>query len=95
MFVHIGNDYIINDKEIIAVFDIDNSSISVKTRNFLSKAEKEGRIINISTDIPRSFIVCEPKEKEEKHIIYLSQLSSSTILKRIEKEIKESLTIEN
>ena len=83
MFVHIGNDYIINDREIIAVFDIDNSSISKKTREFLNKAEKEGRIINISTDIPRSFIVCE-KEKR-KNIVYLSQLSSSTILKRIEK----------
>ena len=83
MFVHIGNDFIINDKEIIAVFDIDNSSISKKTREFLNKAEKEGIIINISTDIPRSFIVCENEKKEKK--VYLSQLSSSTILKRIEK----------
>ncbi len=85
MFVHIGNDYIINDKDIIAVFDIDNASISKRTRNFLKKAEEEGRIINVSSDIPRSFIVYKPKEKENKHIIYLSQLSSSTILKRIER----------
>lgn len=83
MFVHIGNDYIINDKDIIAVFDIDNASISKRTRNFLKKAEEEGKIINVSSDIPRSFIVYKPKEN--KHIIYLSQLSSSTILKRIEK----------
>ena len=86
MFVHIGNDYIINDKDIIAVFDIDNASISKRTRNFLKKAEEEGKIINVSSDIPRSFIVYKPKEKENKHIIYLSQLSSSTIFKRVKKE---------
>ncbi len=85
MFVHIGNNYVINDKEIVAVFDIDNSSISVKTRNFLNYAEKKGQIINISTDIPRSFIVCN---KDNKNIVYLSQLSSSTIEKRINKNKK-------
>lgn len=86
MFVDIGNSFVINSKEIITVFDIDNSSISKRTRDFLKKAEKEKRIINASSDIPRTFIVCSPKEKEDKHIIYLSQLSSSTILKRIKKE---------
>ena len=83
MFVHIGNNFVINDNDIVAVFDIDNSSISVKTRNFLSNAEKTGQIINISTDIPRSFIVCN---KNNENIIYLSQLSSLTILKRINKK---------
>ncbi len=84
MFVHIGNNYIINDKDIIAVFDIDNSSISVKTRNYLNKAEKDGNLINISTDIPRSFIVCS--KKNNKNLVFLSQLSSATLQKRIEKE---------
>ncbi len=84
MYIDIGNDCIINDKSIVAIFDIDNSSISKKTRDFLSTAEKEKRIFNISFDIPRSFIVC--KEKNKKHIVYLSQLSSSTLQKRIEKK---------
>ncbi len=87
MFIHIGNDYIINEKDIVAVFDIDNSSISVKTRNFLSKAEKEGKIINIATDIPRSFIICSTEKNE--HTVYLSQLSSSTLFKRINKKIRK------
>lgn len=84
MYIDIGNDCIINDKNIVAIFDIDNSSISKKTRDFLSTAEKENKIFNISYDIPRSFIVCT--EKENKNIIYLSQLSSSTLQKRIEKK---------
>ncbi len=86
MFLHIGNNCIINDKNIVAVFDIDSSSISVKTRNFLNKAEKEKNIINISTDIPRCFIVCS--ENDKKNVVYLSQLSSSTIFKRINKNKK-------
>ena len=90
MYIHIGNNCIINDKEIVAVFDIDNSSISVKTRNFLNLAEKEKKIINISSDIPRSFIVCN---KENKNYVYLSQLSSSTLQKRIERMKKEEFLI--
>ncbi len=89
MFVDIGNNFVINSKEIITVFDIDNSSISKRTRDFLKIAEKENKIINASSDIPRTFIVCSPNKKEDKHIIYLSQLSSSTILKRIKKEKEE------
>ncbi len=86
MYIYIGKETVINDKDIVAVFDIDNSSVSVKTRNFLRDAEKNKEIINISTDIPRSFIVCY--EKENKRKIYLSQLSSQTIFKRINKKNK-------
>ena len=82
MYIHIGNNFVIKDKEIIGVFDIENTTISKKTRDFLNFAEKNKKVINISTDIPRSFIVCI---KNNETVVYLSQLTSYTILKRTEK----------
>lgn len=82
MYIHIGNNYVVKDNEIIGVFDIENTTTSKKTRDFLNFAEKNKKIINISTDIPRSFIVCL---KNKETVVYLSQLNSFTILKRTEK----------
>ncbi len=82
MYIHIGNNYVVKDNEIIGVFDIENTTTSKKTRDFLNFAEKNKKIINISTDIPRSFIVCL---KNNETVVYLSQLNSFTILKRTEK----------
>ena len=66
--------------EIIGIFDLENTSISKRTRDFLNRAEKEGRIITISYDLPRSFVIAGKKKKNSK--IYISKISSSTLLKR-------------
>ena len=44
----------------------------------LRRAELEGRVINVSADLPKSFIVMEGK----KPIIYISQISAATLKKR-------------
>ena len=48
----------------------------------LLKAEKEGRLINVSDDLPRSFLLCS--RGEEPPVVYLSQLSAATLLRRAE-----------
>ena len=63
----------------MAVFDLDNSSQSHITRDFLRKAEQAGRVVNVSEDIPKSFVLTS-RDGQDK--VYLSQLSSATLLKR-------------
>ena len=82
MYVHIGNNCVINENEIVGVFDIENTTVSKKSREFLNFAEKSKKIINVSTDIPRSFVVCFRKSET---FVFLSQLTAVTILKRTEK----------
>lgn len=79
MYLHIGGDTSIRTDDIIGIFDMDNSTVSLRTRNFLSQCEKEGRVINVSSDLPRSFIIC--REKED-NIVYICQLSPATLIKR-------------
>jgi len=81
MYIHIGQNTMLLKKNIIGIFDLDNTSQSFLTRKFLSDAEKAGNVINVSDDIPKSFVVYQDGAKQT---VYLSQLNSTTLLKRNE-----------
>ena len=80
MYIHLGNNTMLRTDEIIGIFDLDNASVSKRTRDFLSRAEKEKRVITTSYELPKSFVIASSKKGETK--IFLSQLSSNTLLKR-------------
>lgn len=79
MYLHLGRDVIISKRDIVLILDLDTSSYSHKTRDFLARAEREGRVINVSTELPKSVVVAHDNERD---IIYISQMSSQTLLKR-------------
>ncbi len=81
MYLHLGNNVVVPGDEIIGVFDLDISSQSFRTREFLSRAEKSGCVCAVSDDLPKSFVICGDRDKQT---VYLSQLMSSTLLKRSE-----------
>ena len=86
MYLTIGKNTVIRDDEIIGVFDLDNCSQSFLTREFLSAAEKAGRVMNAAEDIPNSFLICAERKRntgEEISTVYLSQSTSRTLEKRI------------
>lgn len=80
MYLHLGIDKVITFDEIIGIFDLDTTTVSKSTRNYLAMAEKAGIVENICYDLPKSFIVCRDKNGNDK--VYISQISSSTLLKR-------------
>jgi hypothetical protein len=82
MYLHLGEKTVIRIESIIGIFDLDNTTISKNTRNFLTRAEKNGEVINVSYELPKSFIVCI-KNKERK--VYISQIAANTLYKRINK----------
>lgn len=79
MYLHLGEKTVVRTESILGIFDLDNSTVSKNTRYFLAKATKEKRVINVSYELPKSFIVCE-EDGEWK--VYISQISSQTLLKR-------------
>lgn len=84
VFIHLGKDYTVNSKNIVAIFDIENTSTSKITREFLVDMSKKNKVIYVNEDLPKSFVLV--KEKEE-NFIYVSSLSSSTLKKRSEERI--------
>ena len=79
MYLNIGKNRMIRKENILGIFDLDSSSQSYLTREFLSAAEKAGRVINAAEDIPNSFLLCE---EEDGVRVYLSQSTSRTLWKR-------------
>ncbi len=78
MYINIAGDYSLKTSEIIGVFDIDKLTVYRSNRNYLSKMEKRGKIVNTTEKLPKSFIVLDGKEDK----VYLSQFLPSTLLKR-------------
>lgn len=81
MLLHLGQDTVVNTKDIVAICDLDTSTVSVKTRDFLKNATKNGWVVNVSMELPKSFVIVESGGKTT---VYISQLSSSTLMKRAE-----------
>lgn len=79
MFLHLGQNTVVRTDCIIGVFDMDNSTVSKHTRNFLAKAQKENCVVNVSMDLPKSFVVCEENGIKR---VYISQIAPSTLLRR-------------
>ena len=79
MYLHIGQSTVLNDRDIIGVFDLDNASSSRITRDFLKKAEEAGELESLGGDIPKSFVLCEDGDGQR---VYLSQLGTATLRSR-------------
>ena len=79
-YLHIGQNVMLEDKRIIGIFDLDNTSTSKITREFLHTAEQDSVVQTACEDIPKSFVVYD--HPYHRQIIYISQLNSQTLLKR-------------
>ena len=81
MFLHVGNNKNIRQKNIIGIFDADTATVSVTTRRFLSAAEKSGHVEFATEEIPKSFVFYE---KDGAATLCFSQISTAALLGRSE-----------
>ena len=65
---------------MLGIFDLDNTTASWRTRDFLARAEREGRVVSVGEDLPKAFLLCRDREGEV--MVYLTQLSPATLAKR-------------
>ncbi len=83
MFLHLGQDTVIIEDDIIGIFDLDTTTVSKPTRDYLKTMQKSGNVVNVSYDLPKSFVItC--KKNSKKKTMYISPISTATLLKRSE-----------
>lgn len=87
MFLHIGGEEIVFLQEVLAIMDIERTTTSKTTREFLKSCEEKGRIVTVGEDIPKSFIVTI---RDGITTVYLSPISSATLYKRAVKQTKDN-----
>ena len=79
MYLSIGNDMAVRDSSVIGIFDMDNTTTSKRTREFLEKNEKEGNVVPCD-DLPKAFVVTAEYGFDR---VYLTSLTSATLEKRL------------
>ena len=80
MYIPIGSDMSVRDKSIIGIFDLDNTTYSKHTRNFLAEAEKNGEVVTVAEDLPKSFILTSEYGMDR---VYLCQFAPRALEKRM------------
>ena len=87
MFLHLGEDTVLNERDIIGIFDLDNSTVSPHTRRFLTEAEKAGQVVNVTYDLPKTFVLAaKPGTKaseKDKNRVYICLLATGTLKRRL------------
>lgn len=81
MYLHIGNNKNVKLSDIVGIFDTDTATISKNTKNYLSGCEKRGETVNVTRELPKSFVVTSEKGR---NTVYFSQLSVKTLCQRAE-----------
>lgn len=79
MYIHLGKEISVSDKNVTGIFDLENTTIGKDTKEFLDRATSENRVVTVSMEMPKSFIVCREHGRE---IVYISQISVATLRKR-------------
>ncbi len=85
-FLHAGHGKSIRSRNVVGIFDMDTSTVSGVTRAFLSSSQKKNKVINVSEDIPKSFILYG-KKNEREPVVIISQLSPATLHDRLKRRI--------
>lgn len=87
MYLHLGQDYIVLDRDIVGIFDLDTTTSAGRiTNEFLTHAERDGVVITTTDALPKSFVVTDFPVNS----VFVSQLSTATLKGRAYK-----LKIEN
>ena len=79
MYIHLGNDTAVPEKDIIGIFDIENTSVSRITKEFLSETGKSGKTVYVSFDMPKAYVLCTDS-------VYITAVSPLTLRARAEKK---------
>lgn len=82
VYLHLGKDVSVNTKNIIAILDLESTSVSKHTREFLKIVEEEGFVRNVSEEIPRTFVLCEINGQS---VVYITNISSKALAGRTER----------
>ncbi|HCO61953.1 MAG TPA: DUF370 domain-containing protein [Clostridiales bacterium] len=83
-YLHLGQWVMVPADTILGIFDLDNTTWSFRTRQFLEQAEEAGEVVMVGEDLPRSFVLCQQGAQRQR--VYLSQLNTTTLRRRAEQD---------
>ena len=85
MYIHLGRDYVLNDRDIIGIFNLETTTITPRGREFLNYAQKNGAVVSLSDELPKSYVLADGAVVDT---VYLSELSPAAMRRRAEKMVE-------
>lgn len=79
MYLHIGKDFVINKKDIIAILNIEYIKNTKEYKSMYKSLEESKCIINVAENQAKTFILVE---KDKKIKGYITNIGANTIGKR-------------
>ena len=80
VYYSIGGDRAVCGADVVGIFDIDNTTTSKHTVEFLNGAQERGEVVLLAPDIPVSFVVTTGRDGAER--VFLSQYAPRTLVQR-------------
>ena len=80
MYIHLGRDYVLNDRDVIGIFNLETTTISPRGREILNYAQQNGAEVSLSEELPQCYVLADAPVDT----VYLSELSSTAMKKRTE-----------
>ena len=87
MYVLLGRDYVLNDRDVIGIFNLETTTISPRGREFLNYAQKHGAVVSLSDELPQSYVLADAPVDT----VYLSELSPAALKRRAERPLPEGV----
>ena len=85
MYLHLGRDYVLNERDVIGIFNLETTTISPRGREFLNYAQKNGAVVSLSEELPQSYVLADGAVVDT---VYLSELSPAALRRRAEKMVE-------
>jgi len=82
MYFHLGRDYVLNDRDVIGIFNIETTTTSPRGREFLNFSQKNGAVVSLSDELPQSYVLADAPVDT----VYLSELSPAAMSRRVEQK---------
>ena len=83
MFIHIGGGKYLRSSEIVGFFDIETTTGSSITKDYLKATQDHGNTLSVCTDLPKSFVVTAVKKGGAvRQRLYLSASAVKTLRTR-------------
>ena len=61
MYIHLGMGVVVREEDVVGIFDMENTTVSGATRDFLKRAQKENLVEDVCYDLPRSIVFAETR----------------------------------
>jgi len=79
MFLHLGKNESVDEKEVVGIFDMETATRSKETIIFLKQMQSDRKNVSLCDDIPKTFVLCDNSYTDT---VYITQLSPATTAKR-------------